>query len=158
MSELSYSPDVFDLGDFSTASATQVGDTEFSTVEVFDIEEGEGVYVGRGTSSNPLQAEGSIEGNIKNGGNSDINGRYRLVVLNSQNNTVNGGVLARGRISELRKTRSNSLDGDIQPFVDKEVREPYQVGLQVRVDSGTETYSSSNSTLEIDGFLGEAFN
>jgi hypothetical protein len=156
--ELQYSPDVFELADFDTSTSTAVGDDEFSTVERLDIDEGEGVYIGRGTSSNPLQAEGSIEGDLQNGGGTSLQGRYRLVVLNSQNNVVNGGVLARGKLSELRQTRANSLDGDIQPFVNKEVLEPYQVGLQVRLSSGTDTYDSGNSTFKADGFLGEAFN
>ena len=158
MADLSYSPDVFELADFSTASSTAVGDDEFSTVERLDIDKGEGVYIGKGSSTNPLQAEGSIQGDIQNTGGTSLDGRYRLVVLNSQNNVVNGGVIARGKLSELRKTRSNSLDGDITPFVDIEVLEPYQIGLQVKLDSGTDTYDSGNSTFEADGFLGEAFN
>lgn len=158
MAELSYSPDVFDLSDFQTASATEVGDESFKQVERLTVETFEGIYVGRGTSTNPLQAEGSIRGDIQNGGGSSINGRYKLAVVNSQNNQVQGGVLARGRLSELRTTRPNSLDGDIQPFVDKEVREDYKIALLIQVDSGTETYDSSNSTFEFDGFLGEALN
>jgi len=158
MSELSYSPDVFELADFNTASSTEVGDDSFHDVERFDIEEGEGVYVGRGVSENPLQAEGSIRGDLQDSGGSSLSGRYRIAVVNSQNNVVNGGVLARGRLSELRTTRANSIDGDIQPFVDKEVMEPYKVAVQIRLSSGTATYSSSNSNLSIDGFRGEAFN
>jgi hypothetical protein len=149
---------VFELSDFETASSTEVGDDSFSDVERFDIEEGEGVYVGRGTSENPLQAEGSIRGDLQDSGGTSLYGRYRLVVVNSQNNVVNGGVLARGRLSELRTTRANSIDGDIQLFVNKEVMEPYKVALQIRLSSGTATYSSSNSSLSIDGFRGEAFN
>lgn len=158
MSTLEYAPDVFSLSDFATASSTEVGDDNFSLVEIFAIEQGEGVYIGRGNSENPLQAQASVDGNLKDSGGSDITGRYKLAVLNSQNNLVDGGTLVRGRISELRKTRPNSLDGDITQFVDIEVLEPYKVGLLVRTNSGTTTYSSSNSSLEIDGFLGEAKN
>lgn len=158
MTELSYSKDVFELDDFSTASSTAVGDDEFATVERLDIDKGEGVYIGRGTSTNPLQAEGSLRGDIQNSGSSSLNGRYRLVVLNSQNNVVNNGVIARGKLSELRTTRANSLDGDITPFVNKEVLEPYQIGLQIKLNSGTDTYDSGNSSFSADGFLGEAFN
>lgn len=156
MSRLSYSPDEFDLSDFTTASSTEVGDDEFQTVERLEVEKGEGVYIGQGSTTNPLQAEGSIEGDIQNDGSTSLNGEYRLVVLNSQNNMVPGGIIARGRLSALRQSRANSLDGDITPFKDKEVMEPYSVGLQIRLDSGTDTYSNTNSTFSADGYSGEA--
>jgi len=158
VSDLSYSPTAFDLGDFETASSTAVGDDEFSTVERLEIDKGEGAYVGQGNSTNPLQAEGSIVGDPQNDTPGDLNGRYRLVVLNSQNNVVDGGILAQGKISALRKTRSNSIDGDIQPFVNKEVLEPYKIGFQLKLDDGTDEYSSADSELEVDGFQGEALN
>jgi len=87
-----------------------------------------------------------------------VEGKYRLVVLNSQNNIPTGGIITTGRISELRTDRANSVDGDITTFVDKEVMEPYKVGLQLKTKSGTATYSSANSSFEVDGFLGEALN
>jgi len=155
MSELSYSPDEFDLNDFKTSTATEVGDDEFATVERLPIDKGEGVYIGQGNSSNPLQAEGSITGDPKDSGTDAIDGRYRLAVVNSQNNVVNGGIIAQGKISQLRKTRANSVDGDITPFVNKEVKEPYKVGFQLRTNSGTADFSQSSSSLEIDGFRGE---
>lgn len=158
MSNLSYSPTSFDLDDFSTATSTEVGDDEFSTVEVLEIGKGEGVYIGRGASSNPLQAEGSVDADFQDGGNADIDGKYRLVVLNSQNNVVNGGIITQGKIDATEKTRANSIDGDITPFVDMEVMEPYKVGLQLKTSSGTATYDSGNSSVEIDGFQGEALN
>jgi len=158
MSELSYSPTAFDLSDFETATSTEVGDDEYATVERLEIEKGEGAYIGKGSSSNPLQAEGSIEGDPQNDTPADLDGRYRLVVLNSQNNVVDGGILAQGKISALRRDRANSIDGDITPFVNKEVLEPYKIGFQLKLDSGTDTYSSADSTLEVDGFQGEALN
>jgi len=153
MSELNYSPDEFDLASFTTATSTAVGDDEYATVERLEVEQGEGVYIGQGQSKNPLQAEGSIEGDIKNDGDSSLNGKYRLVVLNSQNNVV--GRITQGRLSALRKTRTNSLDGDITTFQDIEVMEPYKVGLQVKLSSGSDTYDNANSTFEADGFSGE---
>lgn len=158
MSDLSYSRTEIDLDDFSTATSTEVGDDEFATVERLEIDKGEGYYVGAGNSTNPLQAEGSITGDPQNSTPSDLNGRYRLVVVNTQNNVVEGGVLAEGKISALRKTRANSLDGDITPFVNKEVMEPYKIAFQLKLTTGTDTYSSSDSSLAIDGFLGESFN
>lgn len=158
MSALTYHPTSFDLDDFTAATSTEVGDDEFSTVERLPVEEGEGVYVGKGASSNPLQAEGSAQGDINDDGNADMVGKYRLVVLNSQNNIPTGGIITTGRISELEKDRANSLDGDITTFQDIEIREPYKLGLQLKTNSGTATYSSANSAFEVDGFLGEALN
>lgn len=158
MSELSYSPTAYELADFTTATSTAVGDDEFSTVERLEIDKGEGAYVGQGSSKNPLQAEGSITGDPQNSTPADLNGRYRLVVLNSQNNVVDGGILAQGKISALRNTRSNSIDGDITPFVNKEVKEPYKIGFQLKLASGSDTYSSADSALSVDGFQGEALN
>lgn len=158
MAQLQYNPEVFTLDDFATATATQAGDDEFTLVERLDVEEGEGVYVGRGTSTNPLQAEGSIDGDIQNESGNPIDGRYMIAVVNSQNNRVENGTIKRGRIDELRQTRPNSLDGDLTAFVDVEVKEPYQVGLFIRTNSGTEDYSSAKSSIQIDGFLGEALN
>jgi hypothetical protein len=156
MSDLSYHPDSFDLDDFTTATSTEVGDDEFETVERLEIGKGEGVYIGQGSSTNPLQAEGSITGDPDNGSDADLTGQYRLVVLNSQNNVVD--ILTQGKISALRKTRANSLDGDITPFIDTEVMEPYQIGYQLKLASGSDTYSSADSSLEVDGFSGEALN
>ena len=158
MSALTYHPTSFDLDDFEAATATQIGDDEFQTVERLPVEEGEGVYVGKGSSSNPLQAEGSAKGEMQDDGDAQMEGKYRLVVLNSQNNIPNGGIITTGRISELRTDRANSVDGDITTFQDIEVREPYKLGLQLKTKSGTATYSSANSTFEVDGFLGEALN
>lgn len=156
MSALNYHPDEFDLSDFETATSTGVGDDEFATVERLPIDKGEGVYVGQGSSTNPLQAEGSITGNPQNSTPAELNGQYRLVVLNSQNNVVD--ILAQGKISQLRKTRSNSIDGDITPYVNKEVMEPYKVGFQLKLSSGSDTYDSSQSSLAIDGYSGEKMN
>lgn len=158
MPALNYSPDEFDLSDFEAAAATQVGPEEFTTVERMEIDKGEGVYIGQGSSSNPLQAEGSITGDPQDSTPAAISGRYRLVVINSQNNVVEGGILAQGKLSQLRKTRANSVDGDITPFVNKEVLEPYKIALQLKTDSGTVTYDSAQSSFAADGFLGEALN
>jgi len=153
MSELSYHPDEFDLSDFETATSTGVGDDEFQTVERLPIDKGEGVYIGQGSSTNPLQAEGSITGDPQNSTPAALEGQYRLVVLNSQNNVVD--VITQGKLSQLRKTRQNSLDGDITPYIKKEVMEPYKVGFQLKLSSGSDTYSSADSSLAIDGFSGE---
>lgn len=149
-----FTPEQFTLAtDFSERTSTQVGPDEFSTVEEFDMEQGEGFRLGQGYSSNPLQAESSIRGDIQDDGNADIDGRFRLVVLNEQNNVVD--VLTQGTIDEIEDARANSIDGHITTLDDREIYEPMKIGLQLKTNTGTSTYSSSNSSLTIDGYRGE---
>jgi len=152
---MEYNATTFSLAnDFAARTNTTVGPDEFTTVEELDVEKGESVTLGQGSSSNPLQAEGAISGDIQDDDPSDIDGNFRLVVLNSQNKVV--GRIAQGTIDQIEKTRTNSLDGYILPFTGTEVAEPYKIGLQLRTNSGTQTYDSSNSSLSADGVLGEA--
>jgi hypothetical protein len=139
--------------DFDARTQTGVGPDEFTTVEELDVEDGAGVVVGQGTSTNPLQAEGSVRGDVQDDVPADIDGRFRLVVLNEQNNIVD--VLTQGTIDEIESTRANSLDGDITPFTGKEIYEPFKLGLQLKTNSGTQTYDSGNSSLTVDGYRGE---
>jgi hypothetical protein len=143
----------FTLADFSTRTNLEVGPDEFTTVEELDVEKGEGVVVGQGQSSNLLQAEGSISGDIQDTVPADIDGRYRLVALNSQNNVLD--IIAEGTINQIETTRTNNIDGDITPFTGKEIYEPYKLGFQLKTNSGTQTYSNGNSNLSIDGYRGE---
>jgi hypothetical protein len=152
---MDYNRDEFDLSnDFTERTNTSLGPDEFVTVEEIDVEEGESITLGVGASSNPLQAEGSASGDIQDDGNADIDGRFRFVVLNSQNNVVRS--IAQGPISTIEKTRANSVDGYILPYTNVEVAEPYKIGFQLRTGSGTATYSSPNSSLEVDGYRGES--
>lgn len=139
--------------DFTTRTSAEVGPDEFTTVEELDVGKGSSAVVGQGRSTNPLQAEGSIRGDIQDGGDSDITGRYRVVVLNEQNNVVD--VVTQGTIAQLETTRANSLDGDITPFSGKEIYEPFKLGFQLKTDSGTATYGPSNSSMSVDGYRGE---
>jgi len=141
--------------DFDVRTSTQVGPDEFTTVEEIDVEQGEGVVIGQGSSSNPLQAEGSIRGDIQDDASADVDGRYRLAIVNPQNNVVQNGVISQGTINDLEQTRANSLDGDITPYTGREIYEPFKLVLQLKTNSGTQTYSSSNSSLTLDGYRGE---
>jgi hypothetical protein len=148
-----FSPDDFDQNDFSEATNTQIGPDDFQTVERFAPGEGSSARLGLGTSQNPLQAEGSVDANPQNSTPADIGSKYRLVVENEQNNVID--VLAQGSVARLRKTRSNSIDGDILPVTDREIYEPFKIGFQLKTASGTATYSASDSSLDVDGYRGE---
>jgi len=139
--------------DFDVRTNTEVGPDEFTTVEEFNVEKGETVELGQGRSSNLLQAEGNAAGDIQSGSPSDIDGKFRFVVLNSQNNVVQP--ITQGTIDELEVTRSNNLDGYILPRTGIEIADPYKLGLQLKTNSGTQTYSRSNSNLDVKGVRGE---
>lgn len=143
----------FDLSDFTARTNLTVGPDEFTTVEELDVEKGESVVVGQGQSSNLLQAEGAISGDIQDDVPADIDGRYRMVALNSQNNVID--IIAEGTINQIEATRANNIDGDVTPFTGKEIYEPYKLGFQLKTSSGTQTYSSGNSSLSVDGYRGE---
>jgi len=148
-----FSPDVANQDDFEEATSTQIGAGEFRTVSRFAPNEGEAFVVGQGTSSNPLQAEGSVEADPQNSGGSAIGDKYRLVAVNEANNIVD--VLAQGSVSELRSTSANSLDGDVTPFTGTEVYNPFRIAFQLQTASGTADYDQSNSSLAVDGYRGE---
>lgn len=149
-----YSADVLTLdNDFATRTSTELGPDEYSTVEVFDVPDGESVELGIGADRNPTDAQGSISGDVQDSGNADIDGKFRFVVLNPANNVVQ--VLASGSINRLELSRTNGLDGYLQPQTGAEIREPFKLGLQLRTQSGTATYSGSNSSLDVDVISGE---
>lgn len=148
-----FSPDVANQDDFDVAASTQIGADEFATVSRFAPNEGEAFVVGQGSSSNPLQAEGSIEADPQNSGGTAIGDKYRVVAVNEANNIVD--VLAQGSVSELRSSRANSLDGDITPFTDTEIYNPFRIAFQLKTASGTATYDQGNSSLSVDGYRGE---
>jgi hypothetical protein len=154
---MQYNAERFTLAnDFSTRTDTTVTDDEFRTVEEIDVETGESVTIGRGSSRAPLSAEGSAAGDIQSSAPADIDGKFRFVVLNSQNNVVSR--IVQGSINDLEQTRANALDGYLLPNTGQEIAEPYKLGLQLRTDSGTADYSSSNSSLSVDGVRGESRN
>jgi len=151
---MEYNETTFSLeNDFTARTNLNIGPDEFTTVEELDVSRGESVTIGLGGSTNPMQAEGSADGNIQNGSGGDINGNFRFVVLNSQNKVVRR--VAQGTIDEIEVTRTNSVDGYILKFTGIEIAEPYKLGLQLKTNSGTSLYSSSNSSLDVSGVLGE---
>jgi hypothetical protein len=156
MADVQYFEDTFSLSDFTTATDLSVADDEFRTVERLEVDKGEVVIPGQGQARNQTDAVGRIFADIKNGGNSAISGKVRLVALNSQNRVVHTYYQAQiSTVSVGASTRS-----DRRPFPRKRVRlaEPYKLAIQVKTASGTDTYSDSNSTVEFDGFRGEAIN
>jgi hypothetical protein len=149
-----YSADVRTFAnDFATRTSTEVGPDEFTTVEVYDLPDGRSAELGVGRDRNPTDAQGSISGDIQDNGNADIDGSFRMVVLNAANNVVQ--VLARGSIDRLELTRTNGLDGYLQPMTGAEIREPYKLGFQLQTNSGTSVYSGSNSSMDVDVISGE---
>jgi hypothetical protein len=156
MTQLQYARDKFDLDDFVNRTDTTVSEDEFRTVATLEPEEGETFLIGQGSSTNPLQAEGFAEGELVDvSSGSELKGKFRLQILNTQNNPANGGMLFKNRISRLSQTNANGGDGIAVPYIDKETADPFKIALRVKLDSGTAEVDLAASTFEIDGFSGE---
>lgn len=171
--EYHFGPDTFKTDDFTEFPDPSVNSEEFTTVATMDLRKGEGAALGRGNTSNPDEAEGFIFMDVlsasdsdSDGNNDPINGRAKIVVLNTNNTPVD--TIWRGRLSELRDDGDPAVDGekrrDRKPFpyqtpVEKATGEvygeDYSIGLQIETDDGTATFSLAASRFRIEGYYGE---
>lgn len=151
-----YFEETFSLDDFATVTDTTVTDDEFRTVETLDVDKGEGVVAGQGQARDQTDAVGRIFLDIQNSTPAAISGKVRLVALNSQNRVVT--VIYQSQISSVSVGSGNRADRRPFPVKKPELREPYKLGIQVQTASGTDTYSSGDSTVEIDGYRAEKVN
>lgn len=158
-----FSPDRHTLAEFSDfADATAVSD-DFRTVTTWELDRKEGVSFGRGNSENPDRAEAYFYFDAQNTTPAAIAGSYRLVILNAANEVV--AVVDRGRLEEVRKgDPSTDTRGDWgKPMKYRSIRggvgevlggQGHKVALQIETDSGTETFSTSDSELVAEGYGG----
>lgn len=156
MPEFEYFPEVYDLSDFSEASDLSLTNDEFRTVERLDAPKGEAVAPGQGQDASPEGARGRIYIDAQNSTPANIDGTIRLVVLNSQNRVVK--VVYQNKASVLRDGSSDRTKRAPFTFRGVDIREPYKFAIQMKTESGTDTWSSADSAAEIDGFRGEAVN
>jgi hypothetical protein len=81
-------------------------------------------------------------------------------MVNSQNQVVR--VFSQHSAGTIREGSSNRSDR--RPYAlkypsnPKGVAEPYKVVLQLKTDSGTVTYDDTNTSIQLDGYLGQAMN
>ncbi|PSP81420.1 hypothetical protein BRC81_00205 [Halobacteriales archaeon QS_1_68_20] len=149
-----------DADDFSYRSNTDVDSEEYSTFAEIDVPKGEIEILGQGLEADQDRAVGRLYSNIQNSTPSSITGRLRLAVLNSQNRVVHiFGTWHTSAINDGQNDRSARRPFPIRyPGNIEFVGHPYKLALMFRTDSGTETISSGNTTVEMDGYRGERMN
>ena len=168
----SFQADTFRSDDLTPFGSDQtVQEDDFRTVAKMDLRQGEDVALGRGNSENPLQAQGFLYFDARSANDADgdgnkdkLSGRVRFVVLNASNTVV--GYIWRGRLDQLRTGEADTNRRDRQPFPYQTIRsgaaevygDDYSIGMQIELDSGTDEFSLSASTLKADGYKGEKMN
>lgn len=166
-----FTTDTHDLSGFTESTDANVHEDGFRTVATWDLEDGEGVAFGDGTSKNPDKAEAYIHLDAMDSSTTPValNGQARLVVLNSAGEKVPGGTIYQNRLSRLRNGDPSTNDRGKWgvPFPYQAIRGGkgevlgkggYQIGIQLKLDSGSETFSLANSEMTAEGWTGTVQN
>jgi hypothetical protein len=153
MPKWQYFRDQYSLDDFTAATDTSLTDDEYRTVERLELEKGEAFEAGQGLAANQTDAVGRIYVDANNSGPSALSGKMRLVVENTQNNKTM--VLYQNNLANVNSGASDPAAREPFPHIDVNVKYPYKVALQIKLASGTDTYSSGDSTVEFSGWRGE---
>lgn len=153
--------DQLDLSDFIQATDTTVTDDEFRTVERYSADKGEMVALGQGTARNQTDAVGRLYFDAKgedadgDGAGDALAGKVRFVVLNSQDRVVD--VISQHQLDAVRSGANDRSGRRPFPRRRQSVAEPYKLGVQVKLASGTDTYDNAgDSSLEADARRAEA--
>lgn len=164
---LEFSPDSETLTDYEEHGAANAHDDGFSLVFKRRLEDFEGVAFGRGTSENPDRAEAYLWASIENDSDTVItDGQFELVVLNSADEKLT--TIYRRPLDEVnRGDPSSDTRGDWGvPFPYQQLRrgrgevigDDYKIGVRIKLNSGTEALSQSNSSMRAEGFSGRKQN
>lgn len=157
------------LAPFSQFGDANLHDEAFRTVASWTLDRGEGVAFGRGTSHNPDRAEAYLWFDARSddadadGTPDKLAGQYKLVVLNPSNDVVD--IIDRGRLEEVRNGNPDTDDRGSWgvPFPYKALQNGngevlggggYQIGIQIELDSGTDAFNLSNSSMVAEGYRG----
>ena len=159
-----FSEDRHDLSEFSDFGDASIHSEDFRTVSTWTLDREEGVAFGRGSSSNPDSAEAYFYLDAQNTTPAQITGgRYRLVVLNAANEVI--AVLDRGTLDEAANgdPSSDSRSDWGKPFKYRKIAQGkgevlggqgHKIALQLELYSGTDTFSTSDSTRIAEGYRG----
>lgn len=159
-----FTEDTETLAGWSDFGSAEAHDEDFRTVATRPLDREEGVAFGRGNSENPERAEAYKYLDAQDGGASAITAAaYRVVILNAANKVV--AVIDRGRLDEVNKgDPSTDARGDYgKPFKYRTIAggkgevlggSGHKVALQIKLDSGTATFSTANSTMKFEGYSG----
>ncbi|MFB6144675.1 MAG: hypothetical protein ABEJ98_05180, partial [Candidatus Nanohaloarchaea archaeon] len=133
---------------------TDVVPDEFRTIATLKLEDGEAVTFGRGTSENPLQAQGFIYGKFVDSAGNRISGNLRITVRTKSGNLV--GYVTKKDLDEIdagASNRSERVPFSIQRVNGSaKIADPYVLHLEMRADSAaTFDYDGANS-LKADGY------
>lgn len=165
-----FTEDVETLTGWSTHNGANVGSDGFTTVAKRRLEDFEGIAFGRGQSQNPERAEGFFYFDAQNSTPAALSGQYEIVILNAADEKL--ATVKRGRLSEARTGDPVQLGGSDNrgdygvPFKYQKLRrgrgevigDDYKVGIRLQLDSGTDTFSVSDSDLLAEGFSGRKIN
>jgi len=156
MSEYQWFEEEFTLADFSTVTDTTVTEDEYRTVERFEIPKGEVAQLGQGQANTQTDAVGRLFADIKDDADAAISGKVRFVIENTQNKPVR--TISSHNTSTVNVGSNDRGSRRPYPLRPQQTAEPYKIAIQVQTASGTATYSSANSTVEVDGYRAEAVN
>lgn len=167
-----FTEDVETLTGWSQHGSGQVHSDGFSLAATRRLENFEGVAFGRGQSQNPDRAEGFLYFDAYDDSTTPVqlNGRYEIVILNAADEKL--ATVKRGRLSEARNGDPQQLGGSDSrgdygvPFPYQRLRsgkgevisDDYKIGVRINLDSGTDTFSPSNSDLLAEGYSGRKLN
>lgn len=164
-----FTGDTHDLGEFTATTDTTVHDSGFRTVATWDLDDGEGVAFGDGTSRNPDRAEAYIHVDALNNATSPVSldGQFKLVVLNKAGEVVDD--IYQNKLDRLRNgdptTDKRGAWG--VPFPYQAIKNGkgevlgkggYEIGIQIQLKSGSDTFSLGNSTMTAEGHSGAVQN
>jgi hypothetical protein len=156
-----FTPDSETLEGYSEHGAANAHADGYSLVFKRRLDDFEGVAFGRGQSENPDRAEAYIWADIQNDSSTSITaGQLELVILNSADEKL--ATIYRRPLDEVaRGDPSNDSRGDWGvPFPYQVLRQgrgevigdDYQIGVRVKLNSGNEALSQSNSSMRAEGY------
>jgi len=161
VSAKTYTLDDFELTASGTSKAV-TADGRYQSVYELDIEDGIGEMFGRGSSSNPLQAEGFVGMRfVDSGASNQAQGKVRLAVRNAQ-----GRRLYNLYEADLSTTDLFDSGGNVKDRRDREPlpltqgafeTEPHIISIDLDVTADiTVDNTDSETAMQADGFRAEA--
>lgn len=156
-----FTPDSETLADYQEHGGANAHADGFNLVFKRRLDDFEGVAFGRGQSENPDRAEAYLHASIENDSDTVItDGQFELVVLNSADERLS--TIYRRPLDEVnRGDPSTDTRGDWGvPFPYQVLRQgrgeiisdDYQIGVRIKLNSGTEALSLANSSMRAEGY------
>lgn len=155
-----YNADGDDTEEFVATGDVEVVTGRYRTLATRQVEEGEGLQFGKGSTSNAQHAEGFFNAEIYTSGGTKQHGTYRLTLRTKGGQLVD--VIGTANSKKTDQTRTDLPDG--QPFPVQSVdgqryagggRKGYEVHLEFKASNNngsfTWDYDNASNSIEIDG-------